>query len=481
MSLPNTSPRFQNQEKYHLWESEMLRGIARRHPEAKPDEYAVLWQRKTKSPDSKHKWHGFIPKDWIDGVAAGQDILPGVLEVGRRDNVFLTVSRYFKGWAITPLLKTFGALYVDIDCGKEPFNLEARDVWEAIQSTDILGEAGLPLPSLVVFTGEGLHLHWILGAEGAEAYFHRQKAYRQCQEKLIALFKGYGVDEVPKDPTRFLRLEGSTHHIGGPEVVCIEVGEATHSFTEMAKALGVQTDQRKAKGKKHKGRIRGGKYVAHLSIQGKPGPFSNPEARRFFGHLRMADLVAVNEDIGGFVEGQRNVAILAYVTAGRLAGKSDQDMEAEAVEFNRGFSPPLKDREVENVVFSITRRRDQLNSRGKYAVHANRTLIDLLGVTEEQQRRLYLRTLISPQEKERRRQENLQQSPTGQLILKGWHDNPGITQKALGSLIGVHQSAVSRTLQGAGITPNNRQGRPRKNGNHNRQEIQSQQCFAVGW
>jgi len=483
MLTTNTSASFQFQENstFH----QMLRGIALRHPEAKPDEYAVLWQRSTGSTLSKHKWHGFIPWDWIYGAVAGQDILPGVLELERTDNVFLTVSRYFKGWAISPLLKTLGALYVDLDAHKPPFNmLDARSVWEEIKACEVLEDAGIPLPTLVVFSGCGLHLLWILEAEGAEAYPFRQVAFRKCQERLIEIFSKYGADANPKDPTRYLRLEGSTHHIDGPVVESIQAGEATHSFPEMAKALGVDSYRRrparKVKGaqRRNRGKRRG---VSHLPVAGTPGPLNNPKARHIFGHLRMGDLVAVSEDVGGFTEGMRNTALLAYVTAGRLAGQSDVDMETEALEFNRGFTPPLQEREAERVVQSITRRRKYLNGRGKYAVHSNVTLIALLGVTEEQQRRLYLRTLISPQEKERRKQENLQESPIGKEVLQAWYVNPGITQKALEAIVGCDQSTISRTLQGANIRPNHPQGRPRKSDNHHRRETCSQQRFAAGW
>ena len=371
-------------------------------------------------------------------------MIPAVLDLENPVNVFLTVSRYFKPWAITPLLKTLGGLYVDVDCYK--FGITAEDAWKELQETDFLERYGIPEPTLVTFSGAGLYLHWILESAGAEAYRSNQKIYQKCEKRLGEIFDSYASDKGAQDPTRWLRIDGSTHHRTGATVHSIEVGKESFSLAEMAKALDIKEPTRSK--------------VSRLSINSKPSHFYKDLSRWAF--LRMVDLANVNEDLGGFTEGYRNTALLAYVTAGRVAGKTDMDIEAESYEFNQGFNPPLSEGEVFRVVRSITVRRGTLNDMGKRSVHSTKTLIGLLGIPDEQQRRLHLRTLIGSMERERRKQVAWQTSTKGKRVLAVFLSNPGISEMAIGMLAKVSQPTVSRALQGAGFTPNHKCGRKRK-------------------
>jgi hypothetical protein len=65
----------------------------------------------------------------------------------------------------------------------------------------------LPLPRLIVWTGNGYHLYWLLENES----HHCLPYWSLLQRDLIELLRPIGADPACCDPTRILRLAGSLH------------------------------------------------------------------------------------------------------------------------------------------------------------------------------------------------------------------------------------------------------------------------------
>jgi len=68
----------------------------------------------------------------------------------------------------------------------------------------------LPLPKLIVWTGNGYHLYWLLDNES----YHCLPYWSKLQKDLIELLKPIGADPACCDPTRILRLAGTRHSNG---------------------------------------------------------------------------------------------------------------------------------------------------------------------------------------------------------------------------------------------------------------------------
>ena len=83
-----------------------------------------------------------------------------------------------------------------------------------------ISEAGLPAPTIILFSGGGYHLYWRL--EDAIADMAR---WTRLQRGIIAKLKGVGLDQVDgkiHDAPRIMRLPGFTNHKRGVPAALIE-------------------------------------------------------------------------------------------------------------------------------------------------------------------------------------------------------------------------------------------------------------------
>jgi len=100
-------------------------------------------------------------------------------------------------------------LFLDIDCGEGKPYATQRDGWAALQA--LRGKYGLPECSVVVNSGRGLHVYWILDA----TYTREQWLPVAERLKSACLEHGLAIDPtVTADAARVLRVPG-THNYKG--------------------------------------------------------------------------------------------------------------------------------------------------------------------------------------------------------------------------------------------------------------------------
>ena len=158
-----------------------------------PDQHgiAVLWERQGLGK----RWHKLAPND---------PHMPALLraQVGTRDG-FLTVNE-FHGWRQVASLKSLRSLYVDIDR-----LLSLEDI------ADALHQAKLPWPSLIVWSGRGVHLYWLHDPMPARAL----PVWQRCQDTIVKALLFAGADPAAKDCARFLRMCGTLNAKNGATVL----------------------------------------------------------------------------------------------------------------------------------------------------------------------------------------------------------------------------------------------------------------------
>lgn len=152
----------------------------------------ILWERQA-----------LEGKRWIK-LKPGDPAIPEILRaaVGKKDR-FTTINE-FSGWRLVRRLLRLRACYVDLD--------GCTDL-EAV--LDRLFELKLPWPSVVLLSGTGLHLYWLLENIPAQAL----PVWQRIQDTLIAALADLGADFAAKDCTRLLRLAGTYNSKNGVEVV----------------------------------------------------------------------------------------------------------------------------------------------------------------------------------------------------------------------------------------------------------------------
>ncbi|MBU2805395.1 replication protein [Acidithiobacillus ferrooxidans] len=165
---------------------------------------------------------------WIK-LRPGDPRIPEIFRVDRgKDDTFITVNE-FDGWVYIRLLRSLRALYVDLD--------DQTDVYAVL---DALDDARIPWPSIVVSSGTGLHLYWLLEPLPPKTL----PVWQRCQDALIRLLKPLGADVVAKDCTRLLRLVGTRNR--GEEVRALVLDGHRWSLRQIAfEILGTEGRGRK--------------------------------------------------------------------------------------------------------------------------------------------------------------------------------------------------------------------------------------------
>ncbi|MBU2834820.1 hypothetical protein HF673_03235 [Acidithiobacillus thiooxidans] len=189
MGLPLEMPR----EHYDLLHHEQ-RGVA------------IYWSALAKNP--KERWIKLKP---------GDPRIPDLFRASEnKEDRFISVNEFY-GWRYIRLLSSLRANYVDMD--------DHEDMYEAL---DRLADARMPGPSLVVWSGTGMHFYWLLEPLPPKCL----PVWQRIQDKLIATLKPVGADAAAKDCTRLLRVVGTRNK--GQEVPALVLDGHRWSLRQFA-------------------------------------------------------------------------------------------------------------------------------------------------------------------------------------------------------------------------------------------------------
>ncbi|MCI4410692.1 MAG: hypothetical protein JHC38_03360 [Thiotrichales bacterium] len=152
---------------------------------------AIVWQARR---DDGQQWTKLEANDKtiLDFIKS--------LEYGR--DTYLTVNEFY-GWRLVRLLRSLRAVYVDID--------GQTDLGYVL---DELKDAGIPAPGAVIYSGNGLHLYWLLEPTTGKAL----PVWQKITDKIIDALAHVGADPKAKDCTRVLRLCGTVNSKNGKRV-----------------------------------------------------------------------------------------------------------------------------------------------------------------------------------------------------------------------------------------------------------------------
>ena len=137
------------------------------------------------------------------------------------------------------------ALYSDVDFYKVPelAGLAPEAVYEKMLRR--LEDAGIPEPSLALFSGQGLQADWLLRPVGSKEL----PRWKDCQRALWQVLRPLGADRASLDASRVLRLAGTRNSKTGASVRTLGGTGEVLSFDEFAKRLPqVQEDEEHREG-----------------------------------------------------------------------------------------------------------------------------------------------------------------------------------------------------------------------------------------
>ena len=349
--------------------------------------------------------------------------------------------------------------FVDLDTyrtayGKlheEPLSLAVRQ-----HMTD----TGIPPASLVVHSGRGLYLKWLLKSPLPQAALPRWNA---VQRELVSRLADLGADPKARDASRVLRLV-STCNTKQPDpdlrkvrVLWVEEADGApllHDFERLAEAVLPFT-------RKEAEAIEADKPPVRV-IQFKRGGESALELRRFsFETLhwdRVTDMRKLRQLRGAIAEGGREMFVFLMLNELAKSGQVNaHNFQYETVALARECESFVKDSDWSRSTFSTLYRRVKEHMAGQYGrgqglyKYQNQTLIEQLEITPAEEH--HMKTLISTTEKYRRRNEKDREArgfearrvDRAKKIVE--LHRAGLSLRQIAVVVGCHYSSVSRVLR----------------------------------
>lgn len=342
------------------------------------------------------------------------------------------------------------ACWVDLDFHQDGRLLDSALVRDIRRHCDQLG---LPQPSLVISSGRGAYLKWVLQRSVTDL-----PAWEAAQSMLVLLFQPFVADKMARDASRVFRILGSVNAKArdderrevravdgtGQEVLFellaqaldearlqIDLPQVLSSASTLSSANTVADPVRRPRSNTLN---RWSERLLHAAERGSPeelslyarlrepimqsGKFTNAS----LGWTRFCDLRNLYIARGGIPVGQRDITMFWMMNclghAGIVTPQSfDAEVRALLSAFPQGREPyePLQDGSLQTLRRRLIRTNDlrQDIKQGKVDLStasvdaskllyrpSNQYLIEAFEINQEEQKQL--KTLISPHEKRRR-------------------------------------------------------------------------------
>ncbi len=335
-------------------------------------------------------------------------------QLAGQPDVWIAQNEYTKPNRQSRNLGLLCVCFVDVDYYKCKVTTWDRPEQVAVALLDYLDQHGIPRPSVIVASGRGLQIKWLLEPLPAEALPRWNAVQKELTQKLAE----FGADPQAKDSSRVLRLVGTINSRSGTMVRVIYADTTRmHDFDQLADAvLPLPRKQLQAE--------REARLLVFRGDKPKPKERQEPRAEitglrqksvRQLWQARLDDLHTLAKLRGwlaGAPEGMQDITLWIATCATAWTQPSPWINKAKAT-LAKAFTPTWSETETHAVLSSTCNRQLQAE-RGEVITFngvevdpryrlKNETLIELLRITAEEQR--HMTTIISREEKLRRGRE----------------------------------------------------------------------------
>ncbi len=312
-------------------------------------------------------------------------------------DTYISVNTTYIPKRVTENVRQFRALYIDIDLKDN--ELKNSTVYEIFI---LANEGKIPKPTMIVSSGGGLHIYWRI----KNAPYGALSTWQELEDYLYFQLKQFGADIKATDCVRVLRLVSTINSKNNNVCELIHIdNKMEYSMYELREEFLNWSNRKKKKSYQlefQQTKITDNKVIANS--------FFNSYSLHY---QRAEDLVILCKSRKYKVTGYRNMILHCYAYWRGLVVR-----EIEVHELNNSFTEPLKETEIKAICKCILKKVDMFityenelraglrprlpkGSRDKPGYwYKNKTLIEKLNITEEEQKEL--KTIINEKEKYRR-------------------------------------------------------------------------------
>ena len=287
-------------------------------------------------------------------------------------NVYISLNTFYSTFRRLEYLKELKAQFIDLDIYKTKFSKEQIIMH---LEADYFNKS-IPRPNLIVDSGRGLYLIWLLNSVPSKAL----PLWKAIEEYLYSVLKPFGADRQALDPTRILRVPGSINSKSKTTVNVIEQYDYIYDLREIQNEYLPELEERKAKKK------------------GRPSKTVFIHRERSLYYARIQDIIKLCELREYDLKGHRELILFLYRYYLCYFLEDTQKALEDVLELNREFVYPLSETEVIRATRSA--EKVYLNKDKDYK-YKNETLIEILLITELEE--THMSTIISKREFKRRK------------------------------------------------------------------------------
>ena len=330
----------------------------------------------------------------------GMSIADALEEYTGKKDTFISVNTSYNGRRLASNTRQFRALYIDLDHKEFTFHELFYAMW------DLVLDEKIPEPTMVVASGRGAHIYWRI----EHAPFQALATWQELEDYLCYQLKDLGSDKKATDAARVLRLPDTLNSRNNVECkVMIVNDDITYSMYDLRekylkwkpkvfKTIEVeeQLDNKKVKRKILQFFT---SYTLHIA--------------------RAEDMLTLCKLRNYRVNGYRNMILHCYAYWLGVTTRDSHNLDEAVNDLNNKFTEPLKQTEVNAVLRCVPKAIDKflayeqglragevkrvskgMRDKGGYW-YKNKTLIEILDITREEQKQL--KTIIGIEVKYDRR------------------------------------------------------------------------------
>ena len=290
-----------------------------------------------------------------------------------QENIYLSQNTFYKPCRRIENIKELNCNYIDLDTYNTKFTKEQI----LMNLNDNYFGKTIPTPNFIIDSGRGLYLQWLI----RPVPYMALPLWKAVEEYLYKELKEFGADRKALDPTRLLRPPGSINSKSNTVVKIIEVNNYIHDLRE------IQTEYLPEIPKKEKNKSSAPKK------KGRPKKVVYMFNERSLYLARIKDIVKICELRNYDLEGEREIILFLYRYYLNYFFEDEQKALEDTLELNMMFVKPLAEKEATKATESAERA---YKSKTKDYKYKNETLIELLQITEEEQK--HMTTIISKDE-----------------------------------------------------------------------------------
>lgn len=292
-------------------------------------------------------------------------------ENSEKCNMFISMNTFFKPRRITENIAQLENLYVDLDYYKTRYSV--HDILSYIYNNEDI----IPLPSLIMSSGQGLYLIWHIKPCPLKAL----ALWTALERYFCEVLKDFGADLKATDASRFLRIPGSLNLKNNKKVEILEKFNTKYTLNELKDLYFKISNKTSKKQKKTVTK------VTHLF---------NTYSLHF---ERTRDLIKLCELREYNMTGYREIILFLYRYYMNIILDDEKQALNNTLDLNNKFKDKLTEIEVERATKSANK-----SYKDKKYKYTNKKLIELLDITNDEMKSL--KTIISKEIKYNRNNEN---------------------------------------------------------------------------